>query len=287
MIGGYDVDDEGVRPQRVSIVENGILKDLLMSRRPGPEFYASNGHARSALLSDTHPLPSNLIFESNAGRESCRFEEEIPIASAKTMDTSGASKCGAWTIPRFLPSARMISTKRLAGLAAGISSGEKLPLLLYRVYVSDGHEELVRGGMLNGLTLRSIRNLAGIGNDVSVFDYLENPSARICRHGARRFRLGAVRDSQLDRRAFAFFWKKEKFADSTESRAACLSSPNRLSISRRFRLRLDCKDRHFRPAVESDRQQRCADPAIHVHLRFRPLGLVPSRDVGPASFRQP
>ena len=28
--------------------ENGILKDELMSRRPGPDFEASNGHARSA-----------------------------------------------------------------------------------------------------------------------------------------------------------------------------------------------------------------------------------------------
>ena len=64
VIGGYEVDDEGVRAQRVTIVENGILKDLLMSRRPGPDFTRSNGHARSALLSDATPLPSNLFFES-------------------------------------------------------------------------------------------------------------------------------------------------------------------------------------------------------------------------------
>src|SRR5208282_322392 len=37
MIGGYDIDDEGVRPDRVTIVDNGALRNLLMSRRPGPE----------------------------------------------------------------------------------------------------------------------------------------------------------------------------------------------------------------------------------------------------------
>ena len=65
LLGNYDVDDEGVKAQRVSLVESGILKDLLMSRRPGPDFMYSIGHARSALLSDPHPLSSNLFLQSN------------------------------------------------------------------------------------------------------------------------------------------------------------------------------------------------------------------------------
>ena len=36
-------------------------------------------------------------------------------------------------------------------VAGGISSGERIPLLVYRVYVADGHEELVRGGSIEGL----------------------------------------------------------------------------------------------------------------------------------------
>jgi len=35
LIGGYAVDDEGVRAQRVTLVENGKLQSALMSRRPG------------------------------------------------------------------------------------------------------------------------------------------------------------------------------------------------------------------------------------------------------------
>ncbi|HKO04146.1 MAG TPA: metallopeptidase TldD-related protein, partial [Candidatus Acidoferrales bacterium] len=46
LIGGYQVDDEGMRAQAVTLVENGTLKKLLMSRRPGPDFDTSNGHGR-------------------------------------------------------------------------------------------------------------------------------------------------------------------------------------------------------------------------------------------------
>src|SRR6202034_4012749 len=35
LVGGYDVDEEGVKSQHVDVVSNGILRDLLMSRRPG------------------------------------------------------------------------------------------------------------------------------------------------------------------------------------------------------------------------------------------------------------
>ena len=65
LLGNYAVDDEGVPAERVTLVDNGTLRNLLMSRRPGPDFQKSNGHARSANLSDTMPLPSNLIFQSS------------------------------------------------------------------------------------------------------------------------------------------------------------------------------------------------------------------------------
>lgn len=40
------------------------------------------------------------------------------------------------------------------------------PRLLYRVYVNDGHEELVRGAVFNELDIRALRNdLIALGND--------------------------------------------------------------------------------------------------------------------------
>jgi hypothetical protein len=61
-------------------------------------------------------------------------------------------------------------------LAGGISSGERLPLLVYRVRVADGRKELVRGATIEGLNLRVLRNILGIGNDATVYTYMQNPA---------------------------------------------------------------------------------------------------------------
>src|SRR6266403_1715078 len=64
LLGGYTVDEEGVRAAKVAPIENGVLKQLLMSRRPGTDSNQSNGHGRAAFLSDAKPSMSNLIFSS-------------------------------------------------------------------------------------------------------------------------------------------------------------------------------------------------------------------------------
>ncbi len=43
LIGTYTIDEEGVPAQKVTLVENGKLKNLLMSRRPGPDFANPTG----------------------------------------------------------------------------------------------------------------------------------------------------------------------------------------------------------------------------------------------------
>ncbi len=46
LAGSYDFDDEGVPAERVNAVENGVLKNFLMSRMPITDFDHSNGHGR-------------------------------------------------------------------------------------------------------------------------------------------------------------------------------------------------------------------------------------------------
>jgi len=175
LLGGYEVDDEGVKGERVSLVENGLLRDLLMSRRPGPDFSTSNGHARSALLSDTKALSSNLFLTSNEGLdpsllrqkflESCKEDGQSWCLEVKRMDNPALTSLNQQDYSDFLGS-----------LAGGLSSGERIPLTVYRVYVADGHEELVRGGHIEGLTLRNLRNMLAAGNDASIFTFMQNPA---------------------------------------------------------------------------------------------------------------
>jgi len=173
LLGSYDVDDEGVNAQRVSLVESGILRDLLMSRRPGPDFMYSNGHARSALLTDPRPLSSNLILQATDALkpddlrkkflDSCRSDGHEWCLEIKRMDNPALSSVRQQDFSDFV-----------GELGGGISNGDRVPLLVYRVYVTDGHEELARGGVLQGLTLRSLRNILAIGDDAVVLTYMQN-----------------------------------------------------------------------------------------------------------------
>jgi hypothetical protein len=56
------------------------------------------------------------------------------------------------------------------------------PRLLYRVYVKDGHEELVRGAVFNELDVRALRNdLAAMGDDPLVSNRMSGlPQTIIC-----------------------------------------------------------------------------------------------------------
>lgn len=175
LLGGYAVDDEGVRAERVSVVENGVLKNALMSRRPGPDFQLSNGHARSALarLSTPIPVSSNLFFQATDTVspadlrkkfiDLCRANGQKWCIEIKRMDN-----------PALASQSQEDFSDILSGLAEGLSSGDRLPLLVYRVYVDDGHEEIVRGAHIKGLDLRAFRSIAGIGSDSSVFNFMQN-----------------------------------------------------------------------------------------------------------------
>jgi TldD protein len=173
LLGGYEVDDEGVKAERVSLVESGVLKNLLMSRRPGPDFMYSNGHARSSLLSDERPLSSNLIFQASDALkpndlrkkflDSCRADGHEWCLEVKRMDNPALAAIHQEDFSEFV-----------GELGSGIANGERAPLLVYRVYVGDGHQELARGGFLEGLTLRSLRNVLAIGDDAVVHTYMQN-----------------------------------------------------------------------------------------------------------------
>jgi hypothetical protein len=62
----------------------------------------------------------------------------------------------------------------LASYGGGAGSGDRLPLLVYKIYPEDGRQEMVRGSRLVGITTRTLRNLAGIGNDNFVYNYMQS-----------------------------------------------------------------------------------------------------------------
>lgn len=174
LMGSYAIDDEGVPARRVSIVENGTLRDLLMSRRPGPNFEISNGHARSALLTDPQPLSSNLFFQSSNELKPDDLRKKF-LAACKDDGLPWCLEVKRMDDPAVSSLNQQDFTDYVGELGGDIASGARVPLLLYRVYLSDGHEEPVRGGVLEGLNMRSLRDILGIGDDAAVYNYMQNP----------------------------------------------------------------------------------------------------------------
>ena len=177
LIGGYGVDDEGVRGQKVTLVQDGSLKDELMSRRPGPDLGQSNGHGRAAFLNDAKPTMSNLIFSSTETLSPADLKK-------KFLDECKAEKQGEHEqyclVVREMdnPALSLLHqddlSELLASFGGGAGTGDRLPLIVYRIYPATGREEMVRGARIIGLNTRALRNIAGIGSDSFVYDYMQS-----------------------------------------------------------------------------------------------------------------
>jgi hypothetical protein len=144
LLGHYDTDDEGVKAVRVPVIENGKLANYLIGRTPIRDFASSNGHGR-ARYPGNYPGPSlgNFIVKSS---------EPVPHEQLKTKLIEMCKQ-------RELPYGYFVETL----------GPRHSPRLLYKVWVKDGHEELVRGAIFGDLDLRSLRNdLVAAGDDVNI-----------------------------------------------------------------------------------------------------------------------
>jgi TldD protein len=140
LIGTYQTDDEGVRAEKVSVIQNGMLVDYLLGREPIRDFPASNGHGRAAPSQLASPMIGNLIVESRATLSPAELKQKLIDMCREEAKTYG------------------YRVETLGGR-------EYEPRLLFRVY-QDGHEELVRGAVFDKLDTRTLRNdLVAAGND--------------------------------------------------------------------------------------------------------------------------
>jgi len=144
LLGNYAIDDEGVKAQRVSVIENGKLIDYLVGREPIRDFPASNGHGRARIPTNA-PGPSlgNLIVTASETSTPAELKRKL-IEMCQQRD---------------LPYGYFVET----------FGPQRIPRLLYKVWAKDGHEELVRGGTFGDLDTRALRSdLVAAGDDFYV-----------------------------------------------------------------------------------------------------------------------
>ena len=156
LAGYYLYDNQGVKAQRVDVVENGVLKTFLMSRTPIQGIPQSNGHGRAQPGLSPVARQSNLVVQvaPSAVRPDLKT---LLIAEIKQKglpyglyfeDISG----GFTFTGRTMPNAFNV-----------------MPLMVYRIY-PDGREELVRGVDLIGTPLTTFSKIEAADNQVAVFN---------------------------------------------------------------------------------------------------------------------
>lgn len=156
LIGTYDYDDEGVKSQRVELVEKGQLKKFLMSRKPTSEFSNSNGHSRAQPGSSPVSRQSNLIVTASKTYSDKELRKKLISECKKQKKEYGyyfKSVIGGFTVTdRFNPNVFNI-----------------MPSEVYRVYVDGRPDELVAGVELIGTPLTMFSNIICGGNEQGIF----------------------------------------------------------------------------------------------------------------------
>ena len=157
LYGAYFYDDEGQKAQKVELVRNGILKNFLMSRVPIKNFTGSNGHGRSDGTRDPIGRMSNLIIKSDEEVSHKKLKEILIAESKKQNKPYGL-------IIKKIRGGETRTSKYNFQVFKGS------PVYIYKVYVEDGREELVRGAEFVGTPLTSINKIMATGNDYRVFN---------------------------------------------------------------------------------------------------------------------
>jgi len=189
LIGFYKVDEEGVIPKPLSVVEKGVLKNYLLTRLPARGFEASNGRARyPGNFGANAAAFSNLLV--HAGRT-----EPLTGLKTKLLKMSKARGSAYGIIVRkmdFPSSAGLDEVRRLlSNNQGGGANPVSLPILVYRLY-PDGREELVRGLRFKGLSTRSLKDIVGASTDSTLFEFLNNSAPFALMGGANYAAQSAV-----------------------------------------------------------------------------------------------
>jgi hypothetical protein len=170
LFGAYDVDREGVRAQALTLVEKGVLKDFLLTRQPVHGSSASNGHAR---------LPG-AFGAAAAGVGNLFVSSSETIAAGdlkkKLIELVQARGLAYGIVVRkmdYPSTASFDELRRTFSTAESAAHPVSSPVLVYKVF-ADGREELVRGLRFRGLNVRSLKDILVVGDDSTVFDYLDN-----------------------------------------------------------------------------------------------------------------
>ena len=157
LMGYYPFDDQGVPGQRTVLVENGVLRNFLLSRTPVKGFDKSNGHGRASYGLSPMARMSNTIIESTKvyprDELKAKLIEEVKRQNKpfgliiKSME-GGETNTSSFNFQAF----------------------RGTPLVLYKVDPETGEETPVRDIEIVGTPIVTVNKIIATGDDYAVFN---------------------------------------------------------------------------------------------------------------------
>lgn len=157
LVGHYHYDDQGVKSQKVNVVEDGELKEFLMSRHPVRTDSKSNGHGRSAAGYNPVARQSNMIVHTS------KPKSDKDLRKMLLKECKRQNKDYGYYIKKV--TGGFTSTDRYQPNVFNIE-----PTEVYRIYVDGRPDELVRGVDLIGTPLTMFSEIGATGDQYGVFN---------------------------------------------------------------------------------------------------------------------
>ena len=178
LVGSFVADAEGVKaPDRLVLVENGVLKNLLCGRTPSLKMKQSNAHARAALSNGgiktvTNPGVIKMTNNNKATSVEKKKLKAMLLAAAKEEDLEYA-----YIVRKIVSDAAGIKNENnisFYGMAKPKVDLSKT-IEVYRVKVADGSEELVSFAEIQGLSTKSFKRLLATSAEMQVYNTMVMP----------------------------------------------------------------------------------------------------------------
>lgn len=164
LVGSLKIDDDGLQPKDVNLVENGYLRTLLSSRVPTRRIRESNGHNRGG-----SPMLSNIIFSASEKQVSDKELKDNLLKLVKDRELPYG------LIVKRIQNQNILFTGlyriTYGGLDFPRGQGKMMVNEAYKIF-PDGREELVRGAQLSGLSPQSFKDVIKVGKSNYVLNYL-------------------------------------------------------------------------------------------------------------------
>ena len=155
--GSYAYDNEGEKAQRVNLIQDGVLKNFLMSRLPIANFSNSNGHGRAQTGRMPAGRQGNLIVTSTKTESEAALRRQL-IEEAKKQ----GKPYGLYF--EDISSGFAVTTR------SSPQAFQVIPLVVWRVYIDGRPDELVRGVSIVGTPLAALKRILATSDKSEVFN---------------------------------------------------------------------------------------------------------------------